>query len=196
MTNLSKKYIFVQQEFVLQYLSIWSNNWGFSAEYDPDQSYYMDQIAADVAQIKQDNENFYSNAPEIIKNALSDHDQDVKTEASTEGNDNITEATSALTDALPIASISDALAPLVTACSYNGTKSIWTFPELSIPAISGLFGEMKLSEKQDFDLTEYAELYIPDQLLTLIRAVTTLLLIIWAIKECQSLFDNLLGGNR
>ena len=162
----------------------------------------------EVAKIRQDNETYHSNAlqaldqiktgidnmPENIANVLDQHDAKNKQEANTEGNDNINQATSALTNALPVASISDAIAPLVTACGYNGITSVWSFPAMKIPAIAGLFEEIQLNEVQNFDLCDYAEQYIPDELLTLIRSITTVLLIVWAIREIMSLLSGLLGG--
>lgn len=182
---------------------------------DLDGTVFEQSLIDAVAAMREDNNNYFTNAlavldqikangdeanikldemPGKIGEELDKHDDKVKQEAGTEGNDNINQATSALTNALPIASISDAIAPLITACSYNGTTSVWTFPTMKIPAIAGLFNEIQLNEAQNFDLCSYAEQYIPDDLLTLIRAVTTVLLIIWAIREIMSLLSNFLGG--
>lgn len=185
-----------------------TNQWSTSTERDAGGADYMQSLIDEVAQIRQDNENYHSNAlqaldeiktgidnmPSEIKTVLEQHDQQNKQEANTEGNDNITQATSALTNALPIASIKDAITPLITACSYNGITSVWSFPALKIPAIQGLFGEMQLSEQQNFDLCAYADQYIPDELLSIIRAVMTILLIVWAIREVMNLLSHLLGG--
>lgn len=185
-----------------------TNQWSTSVETDSGGSQYIQDLVDEVAKIRQDNETYHSNAlqaldqiktgidnmPENIANVLEQHDQKNKKEANTEGNDNINQATSALTNALPIASISDAVAPLVTACGYNGITSVWSFPAMKIPAIAGLFDEIQLNEVQNFDLCDYAEQYIPDELLTLIRSITTVLLIVWAIREIMSLLSGLLGG--
>lgn len=182
---------------------------------DLDGTVFEQSLINEVAAMRQENSEYFTNALEVLDNIkangeatnekldqmpgkigdeLDKHDDKVKQEAGTEGNDNINQATSALTNALPIASISDAIAPLITACSYNGITSVWTFPAMKIPAIAGLFNEMQLNDAQNFDLCNYAEQYIPDELLTLIRAVTTVLLIIWAIREIMSLLSNFLGG--
>ena len=182
---------------------------------DLDGSIFEQTLIDEIASMRAENKDYFSNALEVldqikangeatnekldqmpgkIGDEMDKHDEKVKQEAGSEGNDNINQATSALTNALPIASISDAIAPLITACSYNGTTSVWTFPAMKIPAIAGLFGEMQLNAAQNFDLCNYAEQYIPDELLTLIRAVTTVLLIIWAIREIMSLLSNFLGG--
>lgn len=190
------------------FVTVTTNSWSTYVETDAGGSQYVQDLVDIVGQMKQNNENYYSNAlevldsiksgvdnlPENIHDVLTQVDKEEKSEASTEGNDNITQATSALTNALPIASIKDAITPLITACSYNGITSVWSFPALKIPAIQGLFGEMQLSEQQNFDLCAYADQYIPDELLSIIRAVMTILLIVWAIREVMNLLSHLLGG--
>lgn len=202
-------YIFFYTPFDgTNFVSVKTNGWFTSVETDSGGSEYVQSLVDEVSQIRQNDENYYSSAlqtldaiktgieqmPGEIANVLEQHDQQNKQEASTEGNDNINQATSALTNALPIASISDAITPLITACSYNGITSVWSFPALKIPAIQGLFGEMQLSEQQNFDLCAYADQYIPDELLSIIRAVMTILLIVWAIREVMNLLSHLLGG--
>lgn len=201
-------YIYYYQLISTSVSNITTNGWSTSVETDPGGSEYIQDLINEVAQIRQNDENYYSSAletldsiktgidqmPGEISTVLEQHDQQNKHEASTEGNDNINQATSALTNALPIASISDAITPLITACSYNGITSVWSFPALKIPAINGLFGEMQLSEQQNFDLCAYADQYIPDELLSIIRAVMTILLIVWAIREVMNLLSHLLGG--
>ena len=185
-----------------------TNGWSTEVEKDEGGSDYIQSLIDEVATIRQNDETYHSNALEVldgiksgidgmpgeIKDVLEQHDQQVKQEANTEGNDNINQATSALTNALPVASISDAIAPLVTACGYNGITSVWSFPAMKIPAIAGLFEEIQLNEVQNFDLCSYADQYIPDELLTLIRSITTVLLIVWAIREIMSLLSGMLGG--
>lgn len=185
-----------------------TNQWSTSVETDSGGSQYIQDLVDEVATIRQNDETYHSNALEVldgiksgidgmpneIKNVLEQHDQQQKQEANTEGNDNINQATSALTNALPVASISDAIAPLVTACGYNGITSVWSFPAMKIPAIAGLFDEIQLNEVQNFDLCAYAQQYIPDELLQVIRAIMTIMLIVWAIREVQGLFSHLLGG--
>lgn len=201
-------YLYLYQALSTQYLAITTNSWVIYAEVDAGGSEYIQTLVDEVAQMRENDENYYSSAlqtldeiktgidqiPGEISTVLEQHDQQQKQEANSEGNDNINQATSALTNALPIASISDAIKPLITACSYNGITSVWTFPSLKIPAIQGLFGEIQLSEQQNFDLCAYADQYIPDELLSIIRAAMTILLIVWAIREVMNLLSNLLGG--
>lgn len=185
-----------------------TNGWSTEVEKDEGGTDYIQSLVDEVTTIRQNDETYHSNAlqtldeiksgidgmPGEIKTVLDQHDQELKQEVSTGGNDNVSQATSALTNALPVASISDAVAPLVSACGYNGVTSVWTFPAMHIPAIPGLFEKIELNEQQNFDLCAYAEQYLPDELVTLIRALTAILLIVWAIREIMHLLSHLLGG--
>jgi hypothetical protein len=193
-----------------------TNAWGASCEYDPEGDQYIQQILDAIAENTQKSEEFYTNAltvldeikaaqqqtnekldqmPDKIGAKLEEHDTAVKEEASTEGDDKINQATEALKNALPVSSIKDAITPLMTACNYQGTTSVWSFPAITIPAIPGLFDEMRLSEQQNFDLSTYADEYIPETLLQLVRYLMTAGLILFAIKELMSIISQIFGGS-
>lgn len=158
---------------------------GVGAYYDPGGSNY-DEI---LNLINQNVENL----PTRIKQVLEQHDEELKSEASTEGAGRVEAAKEALQNALPVSAVKDAITPIITACGYNGTDSKWQFPAMSIPAITGLFDEIQLTESQDIDLTAYATLYIPETLLMLVRSLLTAGLIMFAIKELMSLAGSIFG---
>lgn len=160
---------------------------GVGAYYDPGGSNYEEILQMINSNVE--------NLPDRIKEVLDQHDHDVKTESSTEGNDKIDQAINALKNAIPVSSVKDAITPLMTACNYEGTNSVWTFPSITIPAIPGLFDEMKLSEEQSFDLSTYADDYIPETLLQLVRYLMTAGLILFAIKELMSIISQIFGGS-
>ena len=165
-------------------------NWvgqGVGVYYDPGGSNYEEILQMINSNVE--------NLPDRIKEVLEKHDQDVKNESSTEGNDKIDQAINALKNAIPVSSVKDAITPLMTACNYEGTNSVWTFPSITIPAIPGLFDEMKLSEEQSFDLSTYADEYIPETLLQLVRYLMTAGLILFAIKELMSIISQIFGGS-
>ena len=164
-------------------------NWvgqGVGVYYDPGGSNYEEILQMINSNVE--------NLPDRIKEVLEKHDQDVKNESSTEGNDKIDQAINALKNAIPVSSVKDAITPLMTACNYEGTNSVWTFPSITIPAIPGLFDDMKLSEEQSFDLSTYADEYIPETLLQLVRYLMTAGLILFAIKELMSIISQIFGG--
>lgn len=160
---------------------------GVGVYYDPGGSNYEEILQMINSNVE--------NLPDRIKEVLEKHDQDVKNESSTEGNDKIDQAINALKNAIPVSSVKDAITPLMTACNYEGTNSVWTFPSITIPAIPGLFDEMKLSEEQSFDLSTYADEYIPETLLQLVRYLMTAGLILFAIKELMSIISQIFGGS-
>ena len=165
-----------------------SVNWmgqGVGVYYDPGGSNY-----AEILQLINQN---VENLPSRIKQVLEQNNEDIKSEASTEGAGRVEQAKEALQNALPVSAVKDAITPIITACGYNGTDSKWQFPAMSIPAIPGLFDEIPLTEAQDIDLTEYATLYIPETLLMLVRSLLTAGLIMFAIKELMSLAASIFG---
>lgn len=133
------------------------------------------------------------NLPSKIEQVLKKNNENIKSEASTEGAGRVEQAKEALQNALPVSAVKDAITPIITACGYNGTDSKWQFPSMSIPAIPGLFDEIPLTEAQDIDLTAYATLYIPETLLMLVRSLLTAGLIMFAIKELMTLAGSIFG---
>lgn len=167
-----------------------SVNWvgqGVGVYYDPGGSNYEE-----ILQLINQN---VENLPSRIKQVLEQNNEDIKSEASTEGAGRVEKAKEALQNALPVSAVKDAITPLMTACNYEGTNSVWTFPSITIPAIPGLFDEMKLSEEQSFDLSTYADEYIPETLLQLVRYLMTAGLILFAIKELMSIISQIFGGS-
>lgn len=158
---------------------------GVGVYYDPGGSNYEE-----ILQLINQN---VENLPSKIKQVLEQNNEDIKSEASTEGAGRVEKAKEALQNALPVSAVKDAITPIITACGYNGTDSKWQFPAMSIPAIPGLFDEIPLTEAQDIDLTEYATLYIPETLLMLVRSLLTAGLIMFAIKELMSLAGSIFG---
>lgn len=163
-------------------------NWvgqGVGVYYDPGGNNYEE-----ILQLINQN---VENLPSKIKQVLEQNNEDIKSEASTEGAGRVEQAKEALQNALPVSAVKDAITPIITACGYNGTDSKWQFPAISIPAIPGLFDEIPLTEAQDIDLTAYATLYIPETLLMLVRSLLTAGLIMFAIKELMSLAGSIFG---
>lgn len=191
------------------YNSMITNGWSTEVVKDEGGSDYIQSLIDEVATIRQNDETYHSNALEVldgiksgidgmpgkIADVLDQHDQQVKTEANGNGTDNVNAAKDALTNLLPIASIKDAITPLITACAYTGTTSVWTLPAIKLPSISGVMPETTLSEPINFDLASYVEQYVPPNILQLVQYLCTLGLIIFAIKEIISLIKEVFGGD-
>ena len=186
---------------------------GAAAYYDPGAAGYTQELVEMVAQMKQQDSSFYTNAlevldsikaeqqstntkidglPDKIGQELQEEADREKQEASTAGEDSIQQGKDALEGILDIASLKDAIAPLITACSYDGTESSWTFPSIKLPAIQGVMEETTMNDEIQINMTEYAEQYIPPVLLTLIRSLLTAGLIVFAIKEVITIVNNVI----
>lgn len=71
---------------------------------------------------------------------------------------------------------------LVNSMNYSGTDCKWTFPEVKMPAISGVMDETILIKKQDIDFGMWID-KIPANIMLLIRSLLTGALIVYCFKE-------------
>lgn len=175
-----------------------------SCYYDPGGSGFQQEIVDTIAGMKNQDTEFYSNALEVLDNikggvdsantkldgmpqkiedVLDKQAEEEKTEATNKGNDVVNQATEALKNVIPYTSLLDAIQPIKQAASYTGTVSVWTLPSITIPKITGVIEETEIMSEKSFDLVSYADQFIPDTLLSVIRAVNTVGLILFAVYE-------------
>lgn len=153
---------------------------------------YYDTGGSDYQAILEAINNNVENLPQAIKNILQEQNLIEKQEATTAGEDAIQQGKDALDGILDINSLKDAITPLITACSYDGIESTWTFPRIKLPAIQGIMEETSLNDEIQINMTAYAEQYIPPVLLTLIRSLLTAGLIVYAIREVIIIVNNVI----
>lgn len=199
----SDMYFFVRIQKLLT-SNIPIGNEVISCYYDPGGSGYQQEIVDSIADMKNQDSEFYSNALQVLDNIKSGVDstntkldgipqkiEDVldkqateeKTEANNTGNDVVNQATEALQNVIPYSSLLDAIQPIKQAASYTGIVSVWTLPSITIPKITGVIDETEIMSEKSFDLVSYADQFIPDTLLSVIRAVNTVGLILFAVYE-------------
>lgn len=199
----SDMYFFVRIQKLLT-SNIPIGNEVISCYYDPGGSGYQQEIVDAIADMKNQDTEFYSNALQVLDNIKSGVDstntkldgmpqkiEDVldkqateeKTEANNTGSDVVNQATEALQNVIPYTSLLDAIQPIKQAASYTGTVSVWTLPSITIPKITGVMEETEIMSEKSFDLVSYADQFIPDTLLSVIRAVNTVGLILFAVYE-------------
>lgn len=175
-----------------------------SCYYDPGGSGYQQELVDEIASMKNQDTEYYSNAlqvldniktgvdstntklddmPQKIEDVLDKQATEEKTEANSTGTDVVNQATEAIKDIIPYTSLLDAIQPIKQAASYTGTVSVWTLPSITIPKISGVMEETEIMGEKSFDLVSYADQFIPDTLLSVIRAVNTVGLILFAVYE-------------
>lgn len=120
---------------------------------------------------------------EKIFNWLKDSPEQERQEATTQGNSSVSSGTSNIDD--KGASFGESLGGLVSSLSYSGTDCTWTFPQVKLPAISGVMSETVLIQEQAINFTEWIN-KIPSDILLLIQSFSTCALIVYCFKELYS----------
>lgn len=135
------------------------------------------------------------NTQSIIDNQNQLAEQE-KTETQNSGNDSVSDVSGSVPD--KSAGMLSALQSLSNAVSYTGTSAKWTFPQMYIPAISGVTDRINLNTAMEIDFTYWVN-QIPQDIRTVISAIATIGLVIFAFKELYCLISYVLtlkgGGN-
>lgn len=119
-----------------------------------------------------------------------------KSEANSGGNQGVSD----ITGAIPAdnGGYISALTSLAEPLKYSGTDCHWTFPALYVPVIgNAVKTKIDLSPEQDIDLGSYCSM-IPDNIMSVVRACTTIALLLFCVRELYSIvsyFLTLKGGS-
>lgn len=145
-----------------------------------------------ASNIQSNNDN---NTQSIIDNQNQLAEQE-KTETQNSGNNSVNDVSGSVPD--KSAGMLSALQSLSNAVSYTGTSAKWTFPQMYIPAISGVTDRINLNSEMEIDFTYWIN-QIPQDIRTIISALATIGLVIFAFKELYGLISYVLtlkgGGN-
>lgn len=125
------------------------------------------------------------NTQAIIDNQNQLAEQE-KTETQNSANSSVDDVSGAVPD--KSAGMLSALQSLSDAVSYTGTSAKWTFPEMYIPAIAGVTDKINLNPEMEIDFTYWVN-QIPQDIRTVISAIATIGLIVFAFKELYSLIS-------
>lgn len=135
------------------------------------------------------------NTQSIIDNQNQLAEQE-KTETQNSGDNSVNDVSSSVPD--KSAGMLSALQSLSNAVSYTGTSAKWTFPQMYIPAIAGVTDRINLNPEMEIDFTYWVN-QIPEDIMTLISALATIGLVVFAFKELYGLISYVLtlkgGGN-
>lgn len=119
-----------------------------------------------------------------------------KEETENSGNESLNDVQSAVPD--KSAGMLSALQSLSNAVSYTGTSAKWTFPQMYIPAINGVTDRINLNSEMEIDFAYWVN-QIPQDIRTVISAIATIGLVVFAFKELYGLISYVLtlkgGGN-
>ena len=122
--------------------------------------------------------------------------QQEKTETQNSGNNSVNDVSGSVPD--KSAGMLSALQSLSNAVSYTGTSAKWTFPQMYIPAISGVTDRINLNPEMEIDFSYWIN-QIPQDIRTIISALATIGLVVFAFKELYGLISYVLtlkgGGN-
>ena len=135
------------------------------------------------------------NTQSIIDNQNQLAEQE-KTATQNSGNNSVNDVSGSVPD--KSAGMLSALQSLSNAVSYTGTSATWTFPQMYIPAISGVTDRINLNSAMEIDFTYWVN-QIPQDIRMVISALATIGLVIFAFKELYGLISYVLtlkgGGN-
>lgn len=135
------------------------------------------------------------NTQSIIDNQNQLAEQE-KTETQNSGDNSVNDVSGSVPD--KSAGMLSALQSLSNAVSYTGTNATWKFPQMYIPAITGVTDRINLNPEMEINFTYWVN-QIPQDIRTLISALATIGLVVFAFKELYSLISYVLtlkgGGN-
>ena len=111
-----------------------------------------------------------------------------KNEAQSSGNDSVDQLTGAI--GVDTSGFLKGFQRLATAMSYDGIDAQWTLPAISIPKIDGVTDKLDLSDEKPINLVQFVS-SIPNNILSIIRAVFDIALVIFCAKELYGLVSYL-----
>lgn len=152
-----------------------------------------------TANIDKNSSNIQSNNDKNTQSIIDNQNQLVeqeKTETQNSGDNSVNDVSSSVPD--KSAGMLSALQSLSNAVSYTGTSAKWTFPQMYIPSIAGVTDRINLNSEMEIDFTYWVN-QIPQDIRTVITALATIGLVIFAFKELYGLISYVLtlkgGGN-
>lgn len=92
-------------------------------------------------------------------------------------------------------SVQGGFSGLIDTLSTNDTNAAWTLSKVYLPEISGVMGRIDLLDEQTISFDTYIAM-IPDDIMVIIRAITTIALIVFCIKELYGLISYVLTLNK
>lgn len=122
---------------------------------------------------------------------ISDVLDDKEAQAQTQGNESANQILDQIPD--PSQNFLGALSSLVSVLMYDGTECVISMPDIYIPAIDGLFGQIDLLDAQEIDFEIYFAM-MPENIMTLVRALFDVALVSYCLKELVGLIGGLANG--
>lgn len=157
---------------------------------------YLKSIDSDLSDISSELDDIYDKADAILSEQketntwlekifdyLNESAEQQKQEAQTQGGNSVSQGNSAIED--KGGDFASSLGGLTNSMSYTGTQCAWEFPEVKLPAISGVMDEVVLIRSQPIDFSVWVNA-IPSGILLVVQSVCTIGLIVYCFKELYS----------
>lgn len=126
---------------------------------------------------------------EKIFNYLKESPEQQRQEAQTQGNNSTSQGMNAIED--KGGDFANSLGGLTSSMNYSGTECAWEFPEVKIPAISGVMDEVVLIKRQPIDFSVWVNA-IPSDILIVVQSLCTIGLIVFCFKELYGTIEYVL----
>lgn len=157
---------------------------------------YLKSVDSKLGTISSSLSSLYARAGEILEEQketntwlekifdyLNESQEQQKNEAQTQGGNSVSQGNSAIED--KGGDFASSLGGLTNSMSYTGTQCAWEFPEVKMPAISGVMDEVVLIRSQPIDFSVWVNA-IPAGILLLVQSVCTSGLIVFCFIELYS----------
>lgn len=92
-------------------------------------------------------------------------------------------------------SVQGGFSGLIDTLSTNNTAASWKISKMYLPAIDGVMGQIDLLDETEISFDTYIAM-IPENIMVIIRAITTIALIVFCIKELYGLISYVLTLNK
>lgn len=92
-------------------------------------------------------------------------------------------------------SVQGGFSGLIDTLSTNNTAASWKISKMYLPAIDGVMGQIDLLDDTEISFDTYIAM-IPENIMVIIRAITTIALIVFCIKELYGLISYVLTLNK
>lgn len=149
----------------------------------------LDDVQQSVDRVEDKVDQLPGQIGDSIQDALEQEKEQAKNEGDAGANEVIDLIPNPSTDFLPVFN------NLVSVLRYEGTAAVLTLPEISIPAIPGVFSKIHLLDSQQINFEPYIDL-IPETLLALVRAIFDAAIVLFCVRELIDLIGSALTGFR
>lgn len=130
--------------------------------------------------------------PDQIESMMQDMQDQEKEQASQQGQSAADEIIEIIPDESE--NFYQALQGLIDILSYDGTAAVITMPAIKIPAVSDLFPEIEILPEQEIDFSYYIDEFIPDWIMSLVKAFFDIAIVYYCLKELSDLIGSFSNG--